>query len=83
MLAVVILAAQPKPSAALIMTVYDNSIKRTESIPSGSIIFDDEEEVLASITTGSFVVYICNIRLTSLAQSNDEKPYQTGWSCPS
>ena len=59
MLAVVLLAAQPKPSAAVIITrtksfwgtTYTPVIKRTESIPSGSKIFDDEEEVLASITT--------------------------------
>ena len=77
-LAVVRLAAQPKPSAAVIITrtkstnwlgvTYTPVIKRTESIPSGSKIFDDEEEVLASITTASYPVGLCTLRLTSLDQ---------------
>ena len=37
--------------------------------------------MLASITSGNFRNRFCSLQLTSLAQSNNEKIYQTGWLC--
>ena len=71
-LAVVILAAKPTPSAAItIKPSGDNdkvgSIMRSNSIPPDSKIFEEEEETLASIYSGSDPPgAICSVSMTSI-----------------
>jgi len=94
----VILAKSPVPSKTVTITVcaanlYEEctgNIKETTSWPSGSQIFDDEEEVLSSITTTTFnsgrdwIILadsdseITSLSLTSLYQLTREKTYELG-----
>ena len=64
MLATAIYAARPTPSEAFTIKTSGHwtragSIVRSTTIPSGSQIFEDEAEVLASITTGSSYGDLC------------------------
>ena len=58
LIAVATLAARPIPSVAVTATVSNSeqlkgSIARGTSIPSGSTIFNDEEEVLTALSTAN------------------------------
>ena len=71
LLAVAAIAASPIPSAAVTIVKGNNfyrpgSISRSTSIPSDSVIFKDEEEVLTSISTENFGYYLLSFSLTSL-----------------
>ena len=71
LLAVAAIAASPIPSAAVTIVKSNNwyktgSISRSTSIPSDSVIFKDEEEVLTSISTENFGYYLLSFSLTSL-----------------
>ena len=59
------------------------SIVRDTSIPPDSVIFANEEELLASINTssGGNGEFLCGISMTSLAPTNEEKQYKTDWMC--
>ena len=82
LLVVSILAARPVPTAAVTIKVnyYEKtgSMVRTTSIPDGSTIFDDEDEVLAAITTTSGIGVFFSISLTSVGRSNEEKSHTNG-----
>ena len=75
------------PSAVVTIKVSDHwkkkgSILRDASIPSDSEMFANEEEFLASITTSTGNGgLLCGISMTSLAPTNEEKPYKTDWMC--
>ena len=58
------------------------SLVRSESIPSGSQIFDAELDLLTSITTVNFIGELCKISLTSLTWGNEEKLYESDGLCP-
>jgi len=45
----------------------------TSVIPHGSLIFEDEGEILASITAESYLHYLCSFRMTSLTLSGIPK----------
>ena len=87
LLAMAIYAARPTPSEAFtVKRSYNNgrsgSIVRSTTIPFGSQIFEDEEEVLASITTNSDSYDLCSIRLTGMDRNNNEEVYQYWEECP-
>ena len=67
LLAYVILAARPDPSA--VFTIENGSIERSTQIPSDCEIFEDEGEMLASVTTSNYpgFVFFCSLSFTSLS----------------
>ena len=78
LLALAVLAAKPTPSAVITAKCQKDfdavnkpgTIERTStmSIPAGSVVFDDEEEVLASITTAIYSWLLCSLRMTGLTR---------------
>ena len=74
MLVGAILAASPIHSKVITITPSDvedvqGSITVSDSIPSGSHLFKDKEEILASITTSQWSTELCFMGITSLTQS--------------
>jgi hypothetical protein len=72
MLVRVIIAASPIHSK--VITYIPSGDKKgsmtvTESIPAGSHLFKDKEEILASITTSQWSTELCFMGITSLTQS--------------
>ena len=70
LLPVLLLAARPIPSAVFTIKVSDDgytpgSLVRTTSVPNGSIIFEDEEEILTTIATDSHEFLFCSVSMNS------------------
>ena len=86
-LATLLFSATPTPSEVIQVKVGTNgwggNIRIRATKPPGSILFGDEEEILASITTGNRKVeYLCSIQMTTVTTRNyNEKPYKTDWGC--
>ena len=77
LLAEALLATKPTPSAAVTITASSDwktagTIAQSASIPDGSTVFDDEEEVLDSIVTTGTNSWLCSLSMNS---------YTTGWVC--
>jgi len=89
LLTTVILAANSHPSEAVTAKVRignesgdtKQSIVRSSSIPAGSLIFDHEDEMLASIETANSEETFCSLIMSSVGQNKQEKPYGD-WICP-
>ena len=81
MLVGAILAASPIHSKVITITPsvgtwVQGSITVSESIPTGSHLFKDKEEILASIATASWSDILCSMGIASLTQS-----YQGDYLC--
>ena len=67
----VLLAATPTPTKVFTVKVdWSISIEVSASAPSGSHVFDDEKEVLASITTSNYYYSLVSIGMTTVSSTN-------------
>ena len=71
LLAMVDIAPPPIPSKVFTVTRSDNldttgSIVVSGAAPSDSKLFSDEQEVLASINTANFNIYLCQLGMNTI-----------------
>ena len=72
-LVAIVLAATPIPTKILTIKVTNGSkgsIVIGTSVPSGRKLFEDEKEVLASITTKNSYSFLLFIKMTTVSSTN-------------
>ena len=74
-LAAAVLAARPLPSKVITVTVSNSwkvtgSIVVSESAPSDPQLFDDAQDVLASITSANNFARLCSLGMTTVSTTN-------------
>jgi hypothetical protein len=70
LLAIAVLSAAPIPTKVLTVKAWTYSIVESASTPSGSQIFEDEKEVLASITSFYDYGVIFSIEMSTVSSTN-------------
>jgi len=75
LLTVAVLAAKPIPSKVITFTISNlhhttGSITISDKLPPGTQLFDDGEEILASINTGVYYGIFCSLGMTTVTTTN-------------